>query len=270
MDGPQRPGVCFLGQVLGVGWLAQIAAQPEDVREGFTDEVIQRLTIPSLGAQRDSGESIHNDSQPRWNQNTQACDYVGVECDSARAGISVVIDEGTMPSPELQQHLDGCADCRAWQDRAHRLRRSTLRSVSDNAHTAIELSRLPDRFRLHRWLRFALAWTGVLLIGWNLVDMFAPGSGTAIHLERHQAAFSVALGFAFLFVAWRPDRAYGMVPFAATFTLALSISALIDLANGASTLLRESLHLVELAGLGMLWVLGLAAGPRRTRPADPD
>ncbi len=126
---------------------------------------------------------------------------------------------------------------------------------------------MPDRFRLHRWLRFALAWAGVLLIAWNLVDMFAPGSGTAIHLERHQAAFGVALGLAFLFVAWRPDRAYGMVPFAATFTLALSISAIIDLVNGASTLVRESPHLVELAGLAMLWVLGAAAGPGRDRPS---
>ena len=95
--------------------------------------------------------------------------------------------------------------------------------------------------------------------------MFAPGSGSAIHLERHQAAFGVALGLAFLFVAWRPDRAYGMVPFAATFTFALSVSAIIDLFNGASTPLRESAHLVELAGLGLLWALGVAAGPGKKR-----
>jgi len=118
---------------------------------------------------------------------------------------------------------------------------------------------------LHRWVRFALAWIGVLLIAWNIVGMFSAGSGSAIHLERHQAAFDVALGLAFLFVAWRPDRAYGMVPFAATFTFALSISAIIDLINGASTLVRESAHLLELAGLGLLWFLGAAVGPGRRR-----
>jgi len=105
----------------------------------------------------------------------------------------------------------------------------------------------------------------VVLIAWNVVDMFAAGSGSAIHLERHQAAFDVALGLALLFVAWRPDRAYGMVPFAATFTFALSLAAVIDLANGASTMLRESAHLIELFGLALLWVLGVAVGPRRRR-----
>lgn len=148
-----------------------------------------------------------------------------------------------------------------WQDRAHQLRRSTIRSAEEDLPTAVEVTRLPDRFRLYWWLRFALAWAGVLLIVWNVVDMFAPGSGSAIHLERHQAAFGVALGLVFVLVAWRPDRAYGMVPFAAAFTFALSVSAIIDLANGASTVLRESAHLVELAGLGLLWVLGAAAGP---------
>ena len=124
---------------------------------------------------------------------------------------------------------------------------------------------LPERFAAHRWVRFALAWAAVLLIVWNVVDMFAAGSGSAIHLERHQAAFDVALGFSFLFVAWRPDRAYGMVPFAATFTFALSAAAIIDLINGASTPLRESAHLVELAGLGLLWILGITVGPGRKR-----
>jgi len=53
------------------------------------------------------------------------------------------------------------------------------------------------------------------------------------------------------------------VPFAATFALALTISAVIDLVNGASTLLRESAHLIEILGLILLWVLGLAVGPSR-------
>jgi predicted anti-sigma-YlaC factor YlaD len=137
----------------------------------------------------------------------------------------------------------------------------------DTKHSAIDVSRVPERFVLNRWVRFALAWAAVLLIAWNVVAMFAAGSGSSIHLERHRAAFDVALGVAFLFVVWRPDRAYGMVPFAATFTFALSISAIIDLVNGASTPLRESAHLVEISGLGLLWVLGLAVGPggKRTR-----
>ncbi len=137
--------------------------------------------------------------------------------------------------------------------------------MSSDEPSPVPVHQLPHRFTFHRWVRFGLAWAAGLLIAFNVVDMFAAGSGSAIHLERHQAAFGVALGLAFLFVAWRPDRAYGMVPFAAAFTFALSISAIIDLANGASTLVRESAHLLELGGLALLWVLGAAVGPGRKR-----
>jgi hypothetical protein len=140
-----------------------------------------------------------------------------------------------------------------------------MHPVTTEEPPAVAVSRLPERFVLHRWIRFALAWTAAVLIIGNIVAMFSAGSGTAIHLERHQAAFDVALGLAFLFVAWRPDRAYGMVPFAVTFAFALSVAAIIDLANGASTLVKESAHLIELAGLGFLWWLGAAVGPGRRR-----
>ena len=159
-----------------------------------------------------------------------------MECEDARAAVSEAIDDQRAVSADVEAHLDGCAGCRRWQEAAHQLRRATLRSVDPGDEAGVWVSRLPERFVLHRWVRFALVWAAVLLIAWNIVDMFSVGSGSAIHLERHQAAFDVALGLAFLFVAWRPDRAYGMVPFAATFTFALSVSAIIDLVNGASTL----------------------------------
>jgi len=187
-----------------------------------------------------------------------------MDCDSARAAISEAIDERQpLREPELG-HLEHCAACRNWQEAAHRLRRATMHPVTDG-EPSVSVSRLPERFVLHRWIRFALVWTAVVLIVGNIVTMFSAGSGTAIHLERHQAAFDVALGLAFLFVAWRPDRAYGLVPFAVTFAFALSVAAVIDLANGASTFVRESAHLIELAGLGLLWWLGAAVGPGRKR-----
>ena len=190
-----------------------------------------------------------------------------MDCLVAQEELSASIDSGKQVVAEVEDHLASCDACAQWQERAHQLRRATLRSATD-VDPSVVVSNVPHRFALYRWVRFGLAWAGALLIAWNLVDMFAEGSGSAIHLERHQAAFGVALGLAFLFVAWRPDRAYGMVPFAATFTLALSASAIIDLINGASTLLRESAHLVEIAGLALLWVLGAAAGPGRN-PGNP-
>ncbi|MDJ0954903.1 MAG: hypothetical protein QNJ81_14595 [Acidimicrobiia bacterium] len=200
-----------------------------------------------------------------WNHTTNHCDNTFMDCETAREAISEAIDRGEPVAAEAEAHVAECAACGRWQEAAHQLRRATLRPVADEESPRVAVSRLPERFALHRWVRIALAWAALWLIAWNVVDMFATGSGSAIHLERHQAAFDVALGLAFLFVAWRPDRAYGMVPFAAAFTFALSVAAVIDLVNGASTLVRESAHLVELVGLGLLWFLGIAVGPGRRR-----
>ncbi len=188
-----------------------------------------------------------------------------MECDTARLAISSAIDDGVVVSDEIEQHVSVCAACQQWREGVHQLRRTTLRTVSGAPSAAIAVSELPRRFTMHRWIRFALAWAGALLVVWNAVDMFSAGSGLSIHFERHQAAFDVALGLAFLFVAWRSDRAYGMVPFAAAFAIALTLSAVIDLANGASTFDRESAHLIEILGLALLWALGLAVGPGRKR-----
>jgi predicted anti-sigma-YlaC factor YlaD len=109
----------------------------------------------------------------------------------------------------------------------------------------------------------------LLLVVWNVPGMLDSGADLSIrHLSRHQHAFDVALGLVFLFVAWRPDRAYGTVPVAATFTIALAGAALFDLINGASTVEREAPHLVELIGLGLVWALGMSAGPGRRRKPE--
>lgn len=123
---------------------------------------------------------------------------------------------------------------------------------------------VPQDFTRNRWLRLALAWGGLLLVVWNIAAIIAPGGGlTVVHLARHQAAFSAALGLTYLVVAWRPDRAYGLVPFAAIFAVTLAATGVVDIVRGTSTAGAESRHLVEIAGLAVLWVLGIAAGPGR-------
>lgn len=263
MDGTKGACVGLLSEVLGIGRPAEVATHAEHVGRCDPHELVQCLAIARLRAQCCDCELVHQMSVPARNRKGNSCDNVGVDCATAQAEISESIDIGVPVSAPVEQHLDECPACRRWQEAAHQLKRSTLRSVSDVAPDEVTVPAMPRHFMLHRWMRVVLVWAGVLLVVWNVVGMFSAGSGSAIHFERHQAAFSVALGLAFMFVAWRPDRAYGMVPFAITFTFALSISAIIDLAHGASTFGRESEHLVELAGLGVLLVLGTAAGPGR-------
>lgn len=190
-----------------------------------------------------------------------------VECTEVRTLLSSIIDGDLAPSRDVSTHLDGCAECRHWRDDAARLATLTREAIAGDGAELL-ISALPAGFARYRWIRFVLAWAGALLIVWHLPGVFDTGVDiAALHYARHQHAFGVALGLTFLFVAWRPDRAYGLVPVAATFTVALTLSAILDLVNGASTLARESVHVVEIAGLAFLWALGWSAGPGRRRPS---
>lgn len=185
-----------------------------------------------------------------------------MDCDEARTLISADLDGQLDDRSALDAHLAGCTACRDWEARAAALTRST-RPIGITTRTSGDL---PHGFLTYRWVRFALGWAGILLIVWNIGGVFDTVDATYQHLWRHQHAFGIALGLTFLFVAWRPDRAYGLVPVAATFTVALGGAALVDLINGSTPLSRESKHLVEIIGLGMLWALGWSAGPGRRSP----
>lgn len=200
------------------------------------------------------------------NQPTHTGDYMDVECTEVRTLLSSILDGDLDPSRDLEAHLATCAECRGWRDDAAALAAIAQEPLPGDERVLGFLPPLPRGFRRYRWMRVVLAWAGVLLLVWHAPGMF-DGSVevSALHVTRHQHTFGVALGLTFLFVAWRPDRAYGVVPVAATFTVALGGAAIVDLVNGASTLDRESVHLVEIVGLAILWALGWSAGPGRRR-----
>lgn len=191
---------------------------------------------------------------------------MAMECAEARTLLSAAMDGELTASPELERHIAGCRACTEWRDEAHRLNRLGMESAPPVGITRRVAALLPQGFARYRWIRIALAWGGLLLVVWNVPGMLDSGADLSIrHLSRHQHAFDVALGFVLLFVAWRPDRAYGTVPVAATFTIALAGAAVFDLINGASTVEREAPHVVELIGLGMVWALGMSAGPGKRK-----
>lgn len=200
------------------------------------------------------------------NQPPHTGDYMDVECTEVRTLLSSVLDGDLAPSRDLEAHLAGCAECRGWRDDAAALASLAQEPVAGEERRFGLLPGLPRGFTRYRWIRFALAWAGLLLLVWHAPGMFDSSVDlSALHVTRHQHTFGVALGLTFLFVAWRPDRAYGLVPVAAVFTVALGGAALVDLINGSSTLSRESVHIVEIVGLAFLWALGWSAGPGRRR-----
>lgn len=188
-----------------------------------------------------------------------------MDCDQVREALSAVVDGEDAGRPALLRHLENCASCREWQQRAHQLARARLHALDPPSPAAGLRPARPKWFGGYLISRILLGWAGLLIVAWSVPDLVSAGSQLAAHLARHQSAFSIALGITFLIVAWRPDRAYGLVPVAATFAVALTAAAIVDLLNDAASLGRESRHLVEVIGLVILLALGWSAGPGRRR-----
>ncbi len=200
---------------------------------------------------------------------TKRDDFVRMDCPDARESISALAD-GQLEDTEfetLEAHLTGCDDCRAWQET---LRGSAVSLAGPLAGSHLKRS-APIHASRYRAIRFALGWAGVLLVAWHLPELLTAGNEVAVHLSRHQAGFATALGASFMFVAFRPDRAYGVIPFAASFALVLVVTAVADLINGSSNVAIESRHLLEIGGLVLVLLLGSEMGPeRRRRRVDRD
>ena len=191
-----------------------------------------------------------------------------MDCTSARSALSARAD-GEASAAELADldgHLLGCPDCRAHQDRIHELRRSlvlrqslppvdladrVLASVAGSASGAAE------------WIRYALGVVAASLVVLNLPLLLGLGAGDVDHEVRHLGTFGVALGIGLLWAAFQPARATGLLPLAGALGVVTLVAALVDLGAGRTAAVTEASHLMELIGIGLLWML--AGGPQRLR-----
>jgi predicted anti-sigma-YlaC factor YlaD len=76
-----------------------------------------------------------------------------------------------------------------------------------------------------------------------------------MHASHESAAWNLALGVAFLAVASRPRRAYGLLPVLAAFVGALLLLSIQDLASGAVAATRLLTHLAAAAALALVVAL---------------
>jgi predicted anti-sigma-YlaC factor YlaD len=90
-------------------------------------------------------------------------------------------------------------------------------------------------------------------------------SGTSPHLARHLGAFGAALAIGFAYAAWKPHRAFGLLPFTAALVATTTVSIVADIATGSRTPLGELIHVTELAGLALLWMVAGSPGWRNRR-----
>lgn len=184
-----------------------------------------------------------------------------MNCDICRDALSAQLD-GEDPGIEmsrLQLHLSGCPGCRAFAEGAVTLHRATrlrpAEPVPDLVGQVLARVATPHRSR-PEWARYALFAVALtqLLIALPAL-LFGDSLGASVHIARELGSWDVALAVGLVYAAWRPERANGLLPFAAALAGTMMLTALLDVVSGREALLAESHHLLEVAGLVLLVVL---------------
>ena len=199
-------------------------------------------------------------------------------CDEMRDLLSARLDGETSADEDARAdlHVATCTGCREHLAGLQQLERSIrvrpAEPVPDLVASVIARVR-PARLGRGGWLRPALAWVAIVMFVQSVPALvLGETAGADTHLARHLGAFGAALAIGFAYAAWKPHRAFGMLPFTAALVATTVVSAIADAATGGREVLGETIHIVEIAGLVLLWAIAGAPGwphrsIRRGRPS---
>lgn len=186
------------------------------------------------------------------------------------AGLDGYADAGLddMQIEVLVDHLARCAGCGEWEAGVVALHRSVRLRPADPVPDMTDaiLARVtpPAKHRL-TFLRWSLAWIAVIGIAQSVPDLiFGSDPGATTHVARHLGSMTLALFVGFLYAAWRPHRAIGLLPVAGALAASMLVTAVVDISSGATAVMGESIHFVDFAGVVLLWML--AGSPRPQKP----
>jgi predicted anti-sigma-YlaC factor YlaD len=187
-----------------------------------------------------------------------------MNCENFRLGISARLDgeDAGVDDATLAWHLAGCEPCRRYESEAIALTRA-VRVASAEAAPDLSPTIMAaiNAERAGRSRRFDLIALAVVQMALALpVLLFGREAGASVHIAREIGSFDFALAVGFLFVGWRPVRAYGMLPLVAALVACLGVTTAVDLVRGTATAINESAHLLDLFGLAAVWELARVEG----------
>jgi predicted anti-sigma-YlaC factor YlaD len=193
-----------------------------------------------------------------------------VECATFREAISARLDGEDLPGERaaVDEHLARCPACRRWAHDAQRVTR--LARLTPVAATAPEVTppagqTVPAR-RSRRWLIHGLRWAlgafgaAQFLLGVAQAAAAEPEghlhSGvTPDHLSHESAAWNIAIGAGFTWIALRRTRPAGAIPILTAFVAVLTLLTAGDVWTGDVGSVRLAGHGFLLAGYGIVVAL---------------
>jgi predicted anti-sigma-YlaC factor YlaD len=219
-------------------------------------------------------------------------DYEHMECERFREMLSAQLDGEDAPGERdaTDAHLVGCASCRAWLDDAAALNRlartwvATTTPGRDLTDTVLAAAPPPPRQRRQPRLVGALrlllgVLSGVqILLGLAQITATATaraehlhpaaaGAAGADHLWHESAAWNVAVGAGFLWIALRRGRPVGMLPTLTAFIAVLTLLTANDVVVATVDLNRILSHGFIITGYIVVVLLTRVGRDTDTPPA---
>lgn len=197
-----------------------------------------------------------------------------VTCAQCREAVSARLDgeDAGAERRTVDQHLASCARCRSFADSAARITRLARTGVAapgpDLVDAVLAAAPPPRAVTLSRVARVLLVVVALGQIGLSLFSLLAAnaasaavhasmplGGATMAHMSHETAAWNLAIGAGFLWVALQSSRSAGLVPLLSAFVGVLTLLSAVDLALGRVEVMRLFSHGLVVAGLALVLVL---------------
>ncbi len=201
-----------------------------------------------------------------------------MDCRHLREALSARLDDEDpgVDAGHLDAHVASCPGCTAYAREIGVLHRMTrVRAAEEvpdlSAAIVAALPRSPapsrspfaERISAARWALLVVALTQLVLAAPAL--LLGEDAGATVHVARELGSFDVALAVGLLVAAWQPARAWGLLPVAAALGLIMGGTAVLDVVDGSASTVGEAHHLLDVAGVALLWVVARGARPAPRR-----
>jgi predicted anti-sigma-YlaC factor YlaD len=191
-------------------------------------------------------------------------DYQYMQCDEIREAISAASDGEATPLERsmIDAHIERCPGCAAFAGSVaqldRRLRVRPAEAVPDLSKPILAAA-TPKSAR--DWPRYVLLWVALTELVLAIPALLGESRNTSVHAAHELGSWEVALAAGLLVAAWQPRRAAGLLPFAIALAGAMVATATFDIVTGHAPAAGEAQHLLDLVGVGALWLLTRAAMP---------